>query len=65
MRNWKKVLDFIATTKTKHQCEQHSPHTKSKTQHLLGGKWTLSQLSQPKSGHHLRYCNWRWHVHLP
>ena len=32
----------------KHQCYQHSSHTKSKTQQLLGGKLTLSQL---KPGH--------------
>ena len=32
----------------KRQCHQHSSHTKSKTQQLLGGKLTLPQ---PKPGH--------------
>jgi len=40
-----KVLDFIATTKN--ISYQHSSHTKSKTQQLLGRKSTLSQ---PKPG---------------
>ena len=34
----------------KHQCYQHSSHTRSKTQQLLGRKLTLSQL---KPGHYL------------
>jgi len=45
MKNWEKVLDFIATTENISYL--HSPHTKSKTQQLMGGKLTLSQ---PKSG---------------
>jgi len=43
----KRSLDFLATT-GKHWCCQHSSHTKSKIQQLLGRKLTVSQ---PKPAH--------------
>ena len=35
---------WFLSSNWKHQCYLHSAHTKSKTQQLLGGKLTLSQL---------------------
>ena len=49
MGNWKEVHDFLATTITS-VYYQHSSHIRSKTQQLLWGKLTLSQL---KPGQHL------------
>jgi len=66
MRNWKKVLDFLATTEAL-VYYQHCSHTKSKTQQLLGEKLTLSQLKpehcaiKTPSGStkgNAKYCIW-------
>ena len=64
MRNWKK--SSISSNNWKHQCYQQTSCTKTKTQQLLGGKLTLSQLKpgQDWTYHHWFYISVNVHGHF-